>query len=250
MSYLYYITATELKGGFTRYFLVLHKEVWSQVADDAARRWYATRPGDRADEVVAALTAGWAFLRRYARARGIEEYLPSEALVEQSLVTLADAQAEGAAVVDPATLIVNAIRDAVESARGHLLSPAADAPYDAAACGWVTEVADGPRGSTSSTRPRGPALGILTNDRKWVVIAPGHVHAAARLAGINGLRPEQLARALDARHVGSSQPCGRVPAALHPRRIRGWVLPADEIIATDPAAGAEAKAPNEEDECF
>jgi len=28
MSYLYYITATELKGGFTRYFLVLHKEVW------------------------------------------------------------------------------------------------------------------------------------------------------------------------------------------------------------------------------
>jgi len=156
----------------------------------------------------------------------------------------------GAAVVDPATLIVNAIRDAVESARGHLLSPDADAPHDAAAAGWVTEVADGPSGFTSSTRPKGPALGILTNDRKWVIISPGHVASAARLAGINGLRPEQIVRALDARHVGSSQPRGRVPAVLHPRRIRGWVLPADEIVATDPDAGAAAKANNEEDECF
>ena len=34
MSYFYYITSAEPKGGFTRYFLVLHKEVWIL--------WYAT----------------------------------------------------------------------------------------------------------------------------------------------------------------------------------------------------------------
>lgn len=206
----------------------------AQRADDDARAFYLAADGRRAAESVAGLAAGWTMFRRYAVARGIACGLPSEEAVATALTTLVEINAAAATEVDPATRLVETIRDSVASAAGHLVDTRSRQPRVASPTGWVVESSVGPRGGTLSHRPCGPALGVLTDDYKSVFLTASHLRVAARLAGLSGLHPDQLHRAMASLHNGDTAPGGRVPESAIPSRPKGWLIPIGLILA-DPS---------------
>ncbi|MHB8221207.1 MAG: hypothetical protein ACYDHU_12955, partial [Acidimicrobiales bacterium] len=190
-----------------------------------ARNWYTAHSGRRAAETVSGLAAGWMMFRRYARARGLLDRIPSEAAVEAALVALADAQSGDDSSVDPGLRVLATIRDTVASAQGHFLSAANDRP-SLDGCGWVKEVSSNTKGDTERWVPKGQALGILAATHEYVIVTRAHVAAAMRLASMTGLRPEQVHRALAEHHEANTEPGTRCPAKLVSARPKGWVLPA------------------------
>lgn len=204
-----------------------------------ARDWHSTHSRHRAAETVSGLAAGWMMFRRYAKSRGLLDHLPSAGEVEAALVDLADAQDAGASEADPGTKILDTIRDAVASAQGHLLTPNNGQPAGRNAYGWVAEVSrGGANGETERWIPKGSPLGILTDTRRYVLLTRAHIQAAAKLARMTGLRPEQIHRALDPYHDGETEPGTRCASKLAPLRPKGWVIPA-HLLGVELAPGEE-----------
>jgi len=190
-----------------------------------ARSWYTSHSGRRAAETVSGLAAGWTMFRRYARARGLLDHIPSESEVEAALVALADSQLGDDSSVDPGLRVLATIRDAVASAQGHFLSPNNERP-NLDGCGWVREVSSSLDRETVRWAPKGQALGILADTHEYVIVTRAHIASAMRLANMTGLRPEQVHRALAEHHETNTEPGTRCSAQLVATRPKGWVIPA------------------------
>jgi len=200
-------------------------------ADADAHRFYLATDGRRAAESVAGLAAGWAMFRRYAVARGIVDALPSEEDVAAALATLVQANGSAAAEVDPAARIVETIRDAVASSAGHLLDTLSRQPSVAGPTGWVAKTSQGPNGGTITRDPCGPTLGVFTDTRDAIFVTARRLRVVARLAGLSGLRSEQLHRAMATVHIPVCVPGGRVPEPYVPGRPKGWLIPAHLVLS-------------------
>ncbi len=207
----------------------------ARVANGDAKAWYQASGLRRAAESVGGLAAGWKMFRRYAAARGLLDALPSDELVDAALIELARTNDIAATQVDPGVRLVVALRDAVRSSAGHLLSTDGHEPEIGAFTGWVTRLSEGKHSSATNV-PSGPTLGVVTADGRAIYVTRQHVQAIARLAHLDGLHATQLHEAISSSHMGPTRPGGRVPDAAVPGRPEGWLVPIERVL---PGLGSE-----------
>jgi len=220
-------------------------------ANADARAWRRQAGMGRAAIAVGGLHAGWRMFRRFARAAGIEEALPSADEVEDALRSLADVNALAARSLDPAARLIETLADSVRSGAGHLVSTDGHEPEVPAATGWTLRVTEGQH--FNETRiPNGPEVGVVARDKKTVFLTRLHVQAVAKLAHLDGLTPGQLHAGLEAVHVGKTHPGDRVPESAVPGRPKGWLVPIGRVLAGlgDDEEPETTRQSEDEDECY
>ncbi len=182
----------------------------------------------RTGEVVAAIATGWHYLRRYATARSLTGFLPTEAEVDTALHTLIhDTQAETAAA-DPGLLTLRKLGEIIGSGRGYLTGHDGLQPRDPGLWGWRWDPSSmGDMGS--GYRPGRELVGQVAIDGKHAVISAAGIEFARCEAGLRALKPAQIRQAIAGMVAAGTKPGEKTPAgylsggSLH--RNRSWVFP-------------------------
>ena len=179
----------------------------------------------RTQQVVARLLAGWARFREYVAERsGISlpdwhEYAP---VMLASAAEAVDEQTEEHA-------LITALRDALETQRGHLASGTGEAPRKLA-----TQVGWADRGGPNLT-PCGPLLGWISDNAQWVVMSTSHAQhlqpnstKTALARTLTSLVPDEDKPRYES---GTGQ---KQPRTGFGQQLRGWKIPATVLgIETD-----------------
>jgi hypothetical protein len=209
-----------------------------------AHSHYLDLDGNRNAETVAALATGWETFREFAKAAGIESFLPSESAVDRALRMLAASNADAAAESDPGRRVIAQMSAMLVGNTGHLLSNFRDRPViDGYSPGWASSTSTNTNGECEQWRASGAMLGYLSADQSAVVVVKAGIQAGMRAAHLEGLTEAQVYDAVARLTMPGSKAGERCPSSLGiDGRPAGFVLPVELLglgSVVDPAETSE-----------
>lgn len=194
-----------------------------RTVDERKKSWTSTAVG-RAAETTSTLAVGWRMFREFAADSGIEDLIPDAEEIDQLLDSIANSASQTVAEVNHGRRIIETARDMINGGTGYVQSCTRGMLENfEKQTGWDW-VGNGEYGRWDAGHKL--LVGVLSSDRRYIVLPNEAVRAIQRDLGLAGLNSDQIRRSFEDLVVPGSTPGGQASTTMKIQsRPRGYVLP-------------------------